>query len=149
MVVVDVEQGKFIGDGPQIKDAWDLAVQAAELKLAANVDLLPQNAIGRTLRDWLAAVAAHDPVRKGGEGHADDRRVVRAGAGGLLQHLGGPALLRERVLSEPNELVPDFEVWKSLGAAVMLVVLVEEVVGVLAMVLFLSSAATVRLRPYA
>jgi len=29
-------------------------------KLAANVDLLPQNAIGRTLRDWLAAVNSGD-----------------------------------------------------------------------------------------
>jgi cellobiose transport system substrate-binding protein len=79
------EQGKFIGDGPQIKDAWDLAVQAAQLKLAANVeDWTPDwNAAYSTgaAASFVGAVWMAPPLKEGAANTEGKWRVCRAPGG--------------------------------------------------------------------
>ncbi len=60
-------------------------------------------------------------------------RGVEAVVGGTKVAVGGPALLRERGLSEPAELAPAIAAWKQRGAAVLYVVRQDEVVGALAL----------------
>src|SRR5205807_10586622 len=60
-------------------------------------------------------------------------RGVEAVVDGIEVAVGGPALLRERGLSEPAELAPVIAAWKQRGAAVLYVVRQDEVVGALAL----------------
>jgi Cu2+-exporting ATPase len=58
-------------------------------------------------------------------------RGVKAIVGGTEVAVGGPALLRERGLSEPAELAPAIAVWKQRGAAVLYAIRQDQVVGAL------------------
>jgi P-type Cu2+ transporter len=58
---------------------------------------------------------------------------VEASVDGVRAAVGGPALLRERSLSEPDDLSRHVEEWKQRGAAVLYVVQNGEVYGALAL----------------
>lgn len=79
------EQNEFIGDGPQIKNAWDLAVQAKELRLAANAeDWTPDwNAAMSTGKaaTFVGAVWMAPPLKEGAANTAGKWRVCRAPGG--------------------------------------------------------------------
>ena len=60
-------------------------------------------------------------------------RGVEATIDGQPYAVGGPALLRERRLTEPDPLRPRLEEWRARGAAVLYLVLGDEIVGVLAL----------------
>jgi Cu2+-exporting ATPase len=60
-------------------------------------------------------------------------RGVEAVVDGIEVVVGGPALLRERGLSEPAELAPAIAAWKQRGAAVLDVIRQDEIVGALAL----------------
>src|SRR5438270_11422909 len=60
-------------------------------------------------------------------------RGVEAVVDGIEVAVGGPALLRERGLSEPAELAPAIATWKQRGAAVLDIVRQGEVIGALAL----------------
>lgn len=60
-------------------------------------------------------------------------RGVEATVDGQRYAVGGPALLRERGLAEPESLAQAVDTWKSRGAAVLYLVRGEEVVGALAL----------------
>jgi Cu2+-exporting ATPase len=60
-------------------------------------------------------------------------RGVEAVVDGIEVAVGGPALLRERGLSEPAELAPAIAAWKQRGAAVLDVIRQDEIVGALAL----------------
>jgi Cu2+-exporting ATPase len=59
-------------------------------------------------------------------------RGVEATVGGAPVAVGGPALLKERGLSEPAELTPAISAWKQRGASVLYVIRQDQVVGALA-----------------
>jgi Cu2+-exporting ATPase len=60
-------------------------------------------------------------------------RGVEATVDGVRAAVGGPALLRERNLSEPDDLSRYIEEWKDRGAAVLHVVRNDEVYGAIAL----------------
>ena len=60
-------------------------------------------------------------------------RGVEATVDGSRYAVGGPALLRERELTEPPELTDSTEGWRSRGTAILYLVQADEVVGALAL----------------
>jgi Cu2+-exporting ATPase len=60
-------------------------------------------------------------------------RGVEADVDGVSHAVGGPALLRERALEEPEELDIQTRAWKARGAAVLYLVRNVEIIGALAL----------------
>jgi Cu2+-exporting ATPase len=60
-------------------------------------------------------------------------RGVQATVAGTPAAVGGPALVRERQLSVPDDLVQPIDDWKSRGAAVLYVIRDDQIVGALAL----------------
>ena len=60
-------------------------------------------------------------------------RGVEATVDGATYAVGGPALLRERSITEPDELAAQVSEWKGRGASVLYLVRGSEIVGVLAL----------------
>jgi P-type Cu2+ transporter len=60
-------------------------------------------------------------------------RGVEADVHGVRYAVGGPAMLRERRLDVPAELVPDVDAWSARGATVLYLVRGGEIVGALAL----------------
>lgn len=100
------------------------------LRLAGGVEADSEHPLARAI---TAAASALGPVVRASEFRSITGRGVQATIEGTRLAVGGPALLRERGLTEPAELVPEIEGWKSRGAAVLYVVRGEDVVGALAL----------------
>jgi Cu2+-exporting ATPase len=100
------------------------------LRLAAAVEADSEHPLAR------AIVARADEA--GGRGSATDVRYltgrgVEATVDGERIAVGGPALLRERGMTEPTELAALTDGWRRRGAAVLHVVRGQEVIGALAL----------------
>jgi P-type Cu2+ transporter len=80
-----------------------------------------------------AAQNAGRPVPRARDFRSITGRGVEATVDGARAAVGGPALLRERNLDEPDELSDQVEEWKQRGAAVLYVVRNGEVFGALAL----------------
>ncbi|HEX9315009.1 MAG TPA: heavy metal translocating P-type ATPase, partial [Actinomycetota bacterium] len=101
------------------------------LALAASAEAESEHPLARAI-----VAAAHErglTVVPASSFRAVTGRGVEAIVGGMEVTVGGPALVRERGLSEPAELAPAIAAWKQRGAAVLYVVRQDEVVGALAL----------------
>ena len=111
----------------EVRDADEL------LRLAAAVESDSEHPLAR------AVVRAAQ--QRGGVGVATDFRAltgrgVEASVDGERIAVGGPALLRERSLPEPESLRPAIEEWTRRGASVLYVERAAKVVGALALARF-------------
>src|SRR5688572_13829714 len=101
------------------------------LRLAGGVESDSEHPLARAIvaaaKERLDGVACATGFRsitgRGVEATIDERRYA----------VGGPALLRERRLSEPEELRRQVQDWKGRGAAVLFLVRGDEVAGALAL----------------
>jgi len=84
-------------------------------------------------RAIVAAAARSRPLVGATNFRSITGRGVEASVDGRLYAVGGPALLRERRLSEPPELAVAAERWRARGTAILYLVRGDEVVGALAL----------------
>jgi Cu2+-exporting ATPase len=103
----------------------------ALLALAAAVEADSEHPLARAI---VAAARDHDLTPPPAHDfRATAGRGVAASVDGAQVAVGGPALLRERSLSQPPELHDRIAGWEERGAAVLTVVRGEQVVGALAL----------------
>jgi Cu2+-exporting ATPase len=104
--------------------------EAEVLQLAAAVEADSEHPLARAI--VAAASRTREPV-----GATNFRSIagrgVEASVNGDTYAVGGPALLRERQLSEPPELAVLTDEWRDRGAAVLFLVRDERIVGALAL----------------
>jgi Cu2+-exporting ATPase len=100
------------------------------LALAASAEAESEHPVAKAIvqaaRERGLALAAASEFR------ALTGRGVEATVAGIQVAVGGPALLRERGLSEPADLAAATSAWKQRGASVLYVIRQGEVVGALA-----------------
>jgi Cu2+-exporting ATPase len=100
------------------------------LRLAGAVESDSEHPLARAI---VTAARTRGPVPTATEFRSITGRGVEAAIGGDRYAVGGPALLRERSLTEPAELAEWSEGWKARGAAVLYLVGGDTVVGGLAL----------------
>ncbi|MDQ1429619.1 MAG: P-type Cu2+ transporter [Actinomycetota bacterium] len=100
------------------------------LQLAAAVEADSEHPLARAI---VAAAARTRPLIGAANFRSMAGRGVEASVNGSRYAVGGPALLRERKLTEPPELGARTEAWRSRGTAILYVVRDDEVVGALAL----------------
>ena len=100
------------------------------LQLAAAVEADSEHPLAK-------AIVAAAGKRRGLVGAANFRslrgRGVEASVNGDSYSLGGPALLRERGMTEPSEFPAEVQEWQERGASILYLVREDEIVGVLAL----------------
>jgi Cu2+-exporting ATPase len=101
------------------------------LALAAAVESDSEHPLAKAI--VTAAQRAGRPVPRARDFRSITGRGVEATVDGTRAAVGGPALLRERNLDEPDELSRQVEGWKQRGAAVLYVVQNGDVYGALAL----------------
>jgi Cu2+-exporting ATPase len=101
------------------------------LGLAAAVEADSEHPLARAIA--AAAVARGVAVPQGSGFRAITGRGVEATVNGEPVAVGGPALLRERQLDEPDSIAPRTTDWRQRGAAVLHVVRNGQIVGALAL----------------
>jgi Cu2+-exporting ATPase len=103
------------------------------LALAASAEAESEHPLARAIveaaRDRGVAVAGAAPKNF----RSVPGRGVEATVGGREVAIGGPALLKERDLSEPPGLAPAIAPWKQRGAAVLYVILQGDIIGAMAL----------------
>ena len=99
--------------------------------LAAAVEADSEHPLARAVVAAGSASGASRPVATGFRSITG--RGVEADVEGTGVAVGGPALLRERGLTEPPALVDAVQAWKDRGATVLHVVVGGEVIGALAL----------------
>ncbi len=105
--------------------------EAQLLALAAAVEADSEHPLARAV---VAAAAASGSGRRVATGFRSiTGRGVEADVDGTTVAVGGPALLRERSLSQPPELADEVQAWKAQGATVLQVVADGKVIGALAL----------------
>jgi Cu2+-exporting ATPase len=100
------------------------------LRLAAGVESDSEHPLARAI---VTAARARAGVASATGFRSITGRGVEADIDGVPYAVGGPVLLRERQLSEPEELSGWSAGWKSRGAAVLYVVREDRIVGGLAL----------------
>ena len=100
------------------------------LRLAGAVEADSEHPLARAI---AAAARERGGVTRATGFRSITGRGVEATIDGETYAVGGPALLRERQLSEPEALRPPVEEWKARGAAVLYLVRGAEIVGALAL----------------
>jgi Cu2+-exporting ATPase len=100
------------------------------LGLAAAVEADSEHPLARAI---VTAAKARGQVPKATDFRALTGRGVEAVVDGQPAAVGGPALLRQRRLSEPDGLRSQLDAWRARGAAVLYVLRGKEVVGALAL----------------
>jgi Cu2+-exporting ATPase len=100
------------------------------LRLAGGVEADSEHPLARAI--VAAAEEAGGPARATGF-RSLTGRGVEATIDGVGYAVGGPALLRERGLDEPDALAGRVAAWKSRGAAVLHLVRGDEILGALAL----------------
>jgi Cu2+-exporting ATPase len=98
------------------------------LPIAGAVESQSEHPLARAI---VTAARAAGPIPTSTEFHSIAGRGVEATVDGKRWAVGGPALLRERNLSEPAELVPRTAAWQQRGAAVLYLVGENGIVGAL------------------
>jgi Cu2+-exporting ATPase len=99
------------------------------LQLAAAVEAESEHPLARA----IVAAARTLPLVGAVDFRSLTGRGVEATVDGSRYAVGGPALLRERALSEPRALTSSTEGWRSRGTAILYLVRDDEVVGALAL----------------
>jgi P-type Cu2+ transporter len=116
---------------PVVAGAWAAdGDQAAVLRLAAGVEADSEHPLARAI---VRAAGPHGGPLPAGDFRSLTGRGVQATVDGATAAVGGPALLRELGLEEPEALRPDAAAWRARGATVLAVVRGGEVVGALAL----------------
>jgi len=100
------------------------------LRLAGGVEADSEHPLARAI---VAAAKERGDVASATGFHSITGRGVEALIDGQRYAVGGPALLRERHLTEPETLRRRVEEWKARGAAVLYLVRGDEIVGALAL----------------
>ena len=100
------------------------------LQLAAAVEVQSEHPLARAI---VAAAAMTRPLVGAVDFRSITGRGVEATVDGSRYAVGGPALLRERELTEPPELTDSTEGWRCRGTAILYLVEADEVVGALAL----------------
>jgi P-type Cu2+ transporter len=101
------------------------------LALAAAVESDSEHPLAKAI--VTAAQRASGQVPQARDFRSITGRGVEATVDGVRAAVGGPALLRERNLTEPEHLSRHVDEWKQRGAAVLYVVQNDEVYGALAL----------------
>src|SRR5829696_3628160 len=102
------------------------------LRLAAAVETDSEHPLARAIVAAAQARAAGDlPVAGGFQSMTG--RGVQARVDGATLAVGGPALLRQLELAEPDVLAEQVGVWKQRGATVLYVVRQDKVIGALSL----------------
>jgi Cu2+-exporting ATPase len=104
--------------------------EAEVLRLAGGVESDSEHPLAKAI---VAAAKERGDVARATAFRSIAGRGVEAAIDGLPYAVGGPALLRERQLVEPEVLRPLVEEWKARGAAVLFLVRGDEIVGALAL----------------
>jgi Cu2+-exporting ATPase len=102
----------------------------AVLRLAGGVESDSEHPLARAI---VAAARERGPVGAASGFRSLTGRGVEATVDGDRYAVGGPALLRERSLAEPQELASWSEEWKARGSAVLYLVRGADIVGALAL----------------
>jgi P-type Cu2+ transporter len=100
------------------------------LRVAAAVETDSEHPLARAI---VAAAEAGSGVPRAEGFRSITGRGVEATVAGVGHAVGGPALLRERGLAEPELLAVETARWRARGAAVLYLVREREVVGALAL----------------
>ncbi|HEX4868387.1 MAG TPA: heavy metal translocating P-type ATPase, partial [Acidimicrobiales bacterium] len=100
------------------------------LRLAGAVESDSEHPLARAI---VSAARQQGPLAEAGDFRSITGRGVEAAVDGDRYAVGGPALLRERSLAEPEELTSATQGWKDRGAAVLYLVRGEAIVGALAL----------------
>ncbi|MFP5254367.1 MAG: heavy metal translocating P-type ATPase [Acidimicrobiia bacterium] len=100
------------------------------LRLAGGVESDSEHPLARAI---VAAARQRGPVAEATGFRSITGRGVEATVDGQPYAVGGPALLRERSLTEPDELIRVTAGWKDRGAAVLYLVHGDAIVGALAL----------------
>jgi len=90
--------------------------EADVLRLAGGVEADSEHPLARAI---VAAATARGSVAEAGDFRSVTGRGVEAVVDGIRHAVGGPALLRERSLEEPEELKSWAAGWRDRGAAVL------------------------------
>jgi Cu2+-exporting ATPase len=98
------------------------------LRIAGAVEAESEHPLAKAI---VATAQASGPVPNAAEFRSITGRGVEATVAGARWAVGGPALLRERGLSEPPELNARTAEWRTRGAAVLYLVGEQSVVGAL------------------
>ena len=100
------------------------------LRLAGAVEADSEHPLAKAI---VAAAGERGDVARASGFRSITGRGVEATIDGQPYAVGGPALLRERQLSEPDALRARVEEWKARGAAVLYLVRGGEIIGALAL----------------
>src|SRR5512132_588394 len=100
------------------------------LRLAAAVESDSEHPLARAI---VSAAHGDGPLPRASGFRSLTGRGVLADIDGVTIAVGGPALLRERHLKEPPELVGRLDRWRERGASVLVVLRADEVIGALAL----------------
>jgi Cu2+-exporting ATPase len=106
------------------------ATESEVLRLAAGVEADSEHPLARAI---VAAGQAAGGVARATGFRSLTGRGVEATIDGVSYAVGGPALLRERGLAEPEALAATVAAWKARGAAVLHLVRGDAIVGALAL----------------
>jgi Cu2+-exporting ATPase len=104
--------------------------EGATLRLAGGVEADSEHPLARAI---VAAARERGDVPPASDFRAITGRGVEATVDGEQYAVGGPALLRERSLTEPAELRSRTDGWRGRGAAVLYLVRGDSIVGALAL----------------
>jgi P-type Cu2+ transporter len=115
---------------PAVRDVTGVGVPAEEvLRLAAAVEASSEHPLAKAI---VSAAAANGEIPNASDFRALPGRGVEAVVDGTPVEVGGPALLRERAIDMPPEIIDDVETWSARGATVLSVVRDGRIIGAVA-----------------
>jgi Cu2+-exporting ATPase len=104
--------------------------EASAWRIAGAVEADSEHPLARAI---VRSAAEHGPLAKATDFRSITGRGVEATVDGQRHAVGGPNLLRERGLVEPDAIATDADKWRARGASVLYLVRGDEVVAALAL----------------